>query len=878
MSREIDVRGTAGPVDDGRRSALHTAAEMVSAALPGDHEVRVVSFDAVTGNAAVTVSDGAAIGTGDYVARALAHLQRISPALGLADEQPPEFQADPDYQQTSTGAVAVHLRQLYKAIPVYDATETVRFHPDGSLQETAGRSVTVTGDVQVNPTLGAVDALREAVAHLAATEGEPSPFGEEYGEPPLDLSGFDPVVTGVVGDRPDRATVVQTAPFTHPVTLALVWFPLDGALRLAWHTTLEVPGGPQYRVIVDAADARVLLCRRLSWEVVGSCEAVLTAGAARSPVRMPMPAAAHGAPVGAGLPAGFPDHWLVDATTAGNAVRALHAASLTPVAGGIAGGEVVFAPPADPAAPEGLVTNLFVLCNIVHDVLYLLGFRERDGNFQQDNKGRGGRAGDPVVALVHPGAVFGLANMSTPPDGQRPRMNMGLLLATNRHTALDPDIVYHEYAHGLTNRLVGGPLDSESLDAVQSRGMGEGWGDFIACTITGKTTVGDWVRPPLGLRRARYDDAFPDTYSDLGGPRHTRVHDIGELWCATLLSLARRIGRWECAQVVVDGLKLTAANPSFLAARDAILLAADAFSAARGDDEAAQAAFVFAIWDVFSRFGMGPAATTDGPTLTGIVADFTPPPRPSTTRLRAEATPGLAIPDNDPAGVRSVIGLPDGGPVLELAVSVEITHPFRGDLVVTLTAPDGRRVDLHRRSGGGADHLRRSWSTGADPALAAVRGAPSGGSWTLAVADVAPVDVGTLDRWSLEVEVGESRPAADLAVELGTRIDSTREGTTSEVQVELTGVIRSLTVELDVTHIRIGDLLISLRGPTGKRATLQRRSTDDTEHLAARFGCGEGEPLAGFVGLAARGAWSLRIAGRNGGAGKVNRWRLHCET
>lgn len=878
MSREIDVRTVSGRLDEDRKVALNAAADAVSAELPGDHAVRVVSFDTATGNAAVTVSDGATAEPGDYVERALAHVQRISPALGLADEQPPEFAADPQYQQTSTGAVAVHLRQLYKAIPIHDAAETVRFDPDGRLRETAGRTVTVVGDLAPTPLLDAADAVRAAAEHLARPDDDPGPYGEEYGEPPLDLAAFEPVTTTIAGDRPDRLTVLQTPPFEHPITVTLTWFPLDETLRLAWRTTLEVPGGAQWRVLVDAADGQVLLATQVSWAVVGRCDAVLSAGAQRRAVTMPMTADAQGAPVGPGLPAGFPDHWLVDATTAGNAVRAVLAPALTPVGGTSAGGEVTFAAPPDPAAPEALVTNLFVLCNIAHDVLYLLGFRERDGNFQHDNHGRGGRAGDPVVAAVHAGAVFGLANMATPSDGMRPRMNMGLLVATGRHTALDPDIVYHEYAHGLSNRLVGGPLDNASLEAIQSGGLGEGWSDFIACTITGKTLVGDWVRPPLGLRRARYDDDYPDTYADLGSPRFSRVHDIGELWCATLLSLARAIGRWECAQIVVDALKLTAANPSLLAARDAILLAADAFSTARGDDETARAGFVFTTWEVFARFGMGPAAATDGPALSGIVADFTPPPRPSTTQLRAEVAPGLAIPDNDPAGVRSVLVLPDSGPVRELTVTVAITHPWRGDLVVTLSAPDGRRVDLHRRGGGGSDHLRRSWSTAADAALAGLRGAPSGGAWTLAVADHARLDVGTLDRWSLEVEVGESRPAADLAVELGTRIPDGADATTSEVQVELPGLVRTLAVEVDITHPKIGEVLVSLSGPTGKRATLHRRSAQDGDQLRTTYGCAEGEPLAAFVGLEAHGTWTLKVAGRDGGgAGKVNRWRLLCE-
>ncbi len=120
--RRIDVRDQPEPVDPSRRDALRDAARDVSDhVLPGAHRIRVESFDAATGNAAVVVSDAADAEPGQYVARALRHLQRIGPALGFGPSQAPEYVADPTAQETSTGAVAVHLRQHYKGIPVYDA-------------------------------------------------------------------------------------------------------------------------------------------------------------------------------------------------------------------------------------------------------------------------------------------------------------------------------------------------------------------------------------------------------------------------------------------------------------------------------------------------------------------------------------------------------------------------------------------------------------------------------------------------------------------------------------------------------------------------------------------------------------------------------------
>ena len=169
MAREVDLRTEASSgttVAPERRAELHAAAEAASAR-PGGHDVQIVSFDASTGNPAVVVSRDAPAADGDFVRRALAHVQNVGPALGLAPEQAPEYLADPGYQTTSADGVAVHLRQQYKGIAIYDASETVRFDPSGQLLEVAGRSYTIADDLVVEPSIPASEALEVAAAHLA---------------------------------------------------------------------------------------------------------------------------------------------------------------------------------------------------------------------------------------------------------------------------------------------------------------------------------------------------------------------------------------------------------------------------------------------------------------------------------------------------------------------------------------------------------------------------------------------------------------------------------------------------------------------------------------------------------------------------------------
>src|SRR5262249_35431858 len=156
---------------------------------------------------------------------------------------------------------------------------------------------------------------------------------------------------------------------------------------------------------------------------------------------------------GTGLPAAYPDTWVTSNQTVGNSTKAHLNAAGAPMTGTVVGGVLTF----NPAAATGddqKVLNIFYYCCYMHDFSYLLGFREADGNFQTNDFGRGGAQGDPVDAQSFAGAVSGTANMSTPPDGSSPTMHMGLFTSTNRHTAFDSTVVFHEFTHGISNRLV----------------------------------------------------------------------------------------------------------------------------------------------------------------------------------------------------------------------------------------------------------------------------------------------------------------------------------------------------------------------------------------------------------------------------------------
>ena len=308
---------------------------------------------------------------------------------------------------------------------------------------------------------------------------------------------------------------------------------------------------------------------------------------------------------------------------------------------------------------QNSIVGMFFHVNWLHDRWYEAGFDEASGNAQQDNFGLGGIGGDPILAEGNDFSGTDNANMSTPPDGSSPRMQMfrfdgpnPLPSRTSNHEAL---ITFHEMGHYITNRLVG---NGSGLMNVQGGAMGEGWGDFFAICMTSQATddfakgvfaVGGWTDITstfkdnyyFSIRRYPYSADMtknPLTFKHIGAnvmlpagpPRNpTRRRQSGSAQRGRDLVLramggVRQPGRRRTAtrsaekrmlQYVVGGLKLTPSNPTFLQARNAILSAAGAL----------QPADVPLIWKGFAKRGMGkdavgPAATST--TLTGVVESF----------------------------------------------------------------------------------------------------------------------------------------------------------------------------------------------------------------------------------------------------------------
>lgn len=326
----------------------------------------------------------------------------------------------------------------------------------------------------------------------------------------------------------------------------------------------------------------------------------------------------------------------------------------------------------DPNTPDSWRTNrkqnaaqVFYFLGRYHDHLAArpIGFTRAAGNFDV-------RDGDAVAAEPDDGAdtANGLpdsahvdnANMATPPDGQSPRMQMYLwndpaqqddgFIPSNGGD--EADVVYHEYTHGLSNRLVVDAAGLSTLGAVQAGSMGEAWSDFYAYDFlvdqhyfrdnpgrAGDINIGIYVGHGQTIRTQPLDctvgapatvcpgtaAAGPGgyTYGDFGkiSSRGPEVHADGEIWAETLWDLRTRLGSRLAESLVTRAMELSPANPSYLDERNAILQADTVVNGGKAHR---------AIWRVFAHRGMGYFAGALSGDDTAPVEDFSMPPATDT--------------------------------------------------------------------------------------------------------------------------------------------------------------------------------------------------------------------------------------------------------
>jgi extracellular elastinolytic metalloproteinase len=199
---------------------------------------------------------------------------------------------------------------------------------------------------------------------------------------------------------------------------------------------------------------------------------------------------------------------------------------------------------------------------------------------------------------------------------------------------LENGIIIHEYGHGVSNRLTGGPKTMNCLTGNEQ--AGEGWSDYLAITLLldpalddpdGPRGMGPYAlfqpnRQGNGIRPRPYSRNMaiqPFTYDSiktgawLNGASLALPHGLGHGWAAVLWDLNWDLidkygfnpdlydpwdsgGNNRALQYVIDGLKLQGCGPGLVVSSRAIIAAAD---------ELSDGADTCTVWATFARRGLG---------------------------------------------------------------------------------------------------------------------------------------------------------------------------------------------------------------------------------------------------------------------------------
>ena len=229
--------------------------------------------------------------------------------------------------------------------------------------------------------------------------------------------------------------------------------------------------------------------------------------------------------------------------------------------------------------------------------------------------------------------------------------NLNVTLSVGQYLDGDVDngVIAHEYTHGISNRLTGGPSQSGCLSNAEQ--MGEGWSDYYGLMVTqdwansnltsgflSPRGIGTYVIGQLpnqsGIRSQRYCTDFDINNKVYAAGIPTEIHDLGEIWCATLWDMTWNIieeagtinpnlfnadnpgGNSIALKLVTEGLKLQPCSPGFIDGRNAIL---------KADSILYGGAYNCAIREAFRRRGMGLYASQGSSASdSDQVADYTP--------------------------------------------------------------------------------------------------------------------------------------------------------------------------------------------------------------------------------------------------------------
>lgn len=254
---------------------------------------------------------------------------------------------------------------------------------------------------------------------------------------------------------------------------------------------------------------------------------------------------------------------------------------------------------------------------------------------------------------------------------------------------IDNGVISHEYGHGISNRLTGGPMALSPLGGGEQGG--EGWSDFVALYMTlrkndlsaattahpngtlPKRSIGNYVTyqkyDGKGIREYPYStdlNVNPATFAYIKRSDYAETHSVGFVWCSMLYELLQSFidkygmndnifegakpSSWRnpvsaakgnniATRLVIEAMKLQPVSPTFVQERDAIL---------KADTLLYKGQHGCIIWKAFAKRGLGYSALSGTNSLGDETEAFDVPFScdPTPKRLRIEKTGPIVMTNN----------------------------------------------------------------------------------------------------------------------------------------------------------------------------------------------------------------------------------------
>ncbi len=251
------------------------------------------------------------------------------------------------------------------------------------------------------------------------------------------------------------------------------------------------------------------------------------------------------------------------------------------------------------------------------------------------------------------------------------------------------------------------------------------------------------------------------------------------------------------------------------------------------------------------------------------------------TRFSVEKIAHLLIPDDQPEGVNSVINVGQSGRLITLSIGIDVTHSYVGDLTISLRSPGGVIVVVHKVEGGSSDDLKITY-TSDDSELSEFLGEDIAGDWSLHLIDHEAEDVGRLNSWKLDLEFEPKRQLVEGSVSPNLQIpDDAVAGVESTIAVQDRGLLKAVSVSVEISHSYIGDLYVELVSPQGQSVVLHNRTGRSDRDLRITYDATNARALDLLIDQQIEGDWKLRIRDLEAqDVGTLERWvlKLHHQT